>query len=848
MASTIEGIEKNLEAYEIDLSRSEEWTLKQLRTKFKSEQTEIWAAAAIKLGDLMAVMPEAREFVLNQMVARDNIHAVRHAHTAFLRYAAQLKMLNQKETIEVLDSYAGGLKTANIIKVDAVDYVSAMLSNLEISGLREAVNLWGGEQLFNVHPKVISDICRKKAPLDLLREKIKNEEKKLEQVPEKHREGKKKALDRLRDLKAEQMTIETFSKKIGFPIIKPPRMEINEWILNTMVFSFNALFSAFTKHDFFWITAGLVSKGETQISLVKNLPYFFCTVSDRRFPDKTILADLLEKRIRDNKIKIDELHFGDFIRDFDHYQNPGKNHFLDFISGIIPEEYLSIKDPLQAINSISETVFSDEFHWNGLDQQHKNLIYLYEHFVLGGNKQLRKEQVARNIALVYRDFLSLIKCNSKLTQFLVRTLKKLMYDERNLYLAEPDVVRETFFRVCEKQVLMILPVVRDWDWNPVVEKDTATILISAIEDYFERFRNVPKKISGDLKQCEFEAGRLIYYVFINLPSERILKEMASYSRDKTSSSFYSLYLDYFISGKAESFASPFNEQMDHFQFTDLGNFNQCVIENNDIKRVFKWKFYSEAIIARESWFFFINFTENNQFLNDLEQRSAARAEMIHNDLLYLLRECGYLVEEINILEKPGHKGYFVDSDPLQPEVFHKLPQKLQDLLDILGKIENFVISHFPLYERELMLQTSEAPGKQFGLNRLQQDCNMEREQLLHMQNDFENEKENSLLAGYGPETGKTRSETGRHIRFIKQWFFSRFAFILLLSPKTRIVAAKKKNSLLWREDTKNYFLRMVYNPLFTLIMLCLPFALFHFSKFCYPGHNSLGCRQYAVQE
>lgn len=930
MESTIERIEQELKTIEQSKEVRKEYDLEQLKKKFKSEQTEVWAAASIKLGDLIFQCDAVKNFIAIKIIGNGNItekediHGIRHAFNALTVHAAKLKRNGNTEQWTLLDNF-GNLINARPVEVELTSYFESLLWHLEKSGKERSTleRIWNIDK-FKELPQEIQERLRrtengkeytteeleafhkqykdkeiskknsikKKAyeELAVLREEhdALKESQKHSSTPLKKLEGKiagkeehiaglENAIKKLEDSNLEDLSLADYYKITSLSSVLDKQKakydsfinqynlnSINAWIISSLMFSLDSLYEAYrAKFDFFWIILSLISKGEVEIAYIKNVPFLLRKLLKEDEARETLNIDfintLLEKRINEpGKIDVNVLHFGDFLKDFDFYhyidsKKKGKSKFLSLLNPYIPEEYRNIdKSEYQVtINKIAG-FFADEFTWKILDNQHQNLIFLYEYLISRDTQRKPREKLSKYITLVYRDLLKVISNNNYITLFLLRILKKLMYEERKIYLIDKKVKAHKFFKVCEKEILMVLPIIKEWDWCGVIEKDAATILVNTIEDFIDK--NEAETEPFLVGVSEDPVQRLMYYVFLNLPSRKILKEMCSYSRCK---SFYSQYLSCFDEKENEDVAviqkvySPFNICLNYLSGRDLSNSSHFFANSIPIKTVFKWKCYIDLIMKKRTCYFFRNFEENEQFLLDFEERCQSMAEVTYNEFMFLMRDYDTLINEINLkyTETEKYQRFEIDVEKINFEGFKQLMDKLQHLLVTLGKIKNTIITMFPLYERELVLGSNQTQG----LYKLIEDCYKERDTLAVIMENFINEEEDSFFFQDQEKDikGEQRDLREKYTPFIQKWFFSRFAFKLLLSPnveipKSEMATNEKKegqtelieNKFQFAPGQNKRFLNLLYNPFFALGLIFGPFILFILDH--YLGTSYLG--------
>mgnify|MGYP006278686791 FL=1 len=358
-----------------------------LKSSFYSENIRECYSAAKALGKRMTRDSRSRDFIFETLRNKKNLHAIRHAFTALTIYVAYLKSNNKDKEVTLLDSYLN-IKESQTIKVSLVDYFEDILLNLESRGMKSYLE---DNRKTRINNSVI---------LNKVRIQIKNKVQKLNSIiakenkkqnPNKQKiSGITKNLKHLNKIKLTNITYDVVIKNNLNVINVPKNLDIDDWIISSIIFSLFSLLEAYYRnYDFFFISYFLIKQSEKKICYIKNIPYFLyelekcsqctkCKLSSNLINNFSYsIEKIIDNRISNAKINMDFIHLFDFLKDYSDYKNNYSKYSLrKSILHFCKVYSYSFKDIRKFL--IDEN--SEEFKWKSLEQKEKNLILLYQHY------------------------------------------------------------------------------------------------------------------------------------------------------------------------------------------------------------------------------------------------------------------------------------------------------------------------------------------------------------------------------------------------------------------------------------------------------------------------------------
>ncbi len=813
-----------------------------LERLFASENVNISYPAASELGRRMAEKREVKDFILGNVVNTVNKHALRHSFAALPLYIRHLKKEGKEEKIKFLTDY-GNIKKSTTEEENAVSFFRRFLEALEGEGRRLYLEN-------NRNKPVNSDpfyslIFRDKLTEESLKAKIGKaigkkerlirEEKQGAKPSEKKIKGLLKAIHHLETMAVNDINTITYKdlNKIDVHLEFKPAGggtdRFREWVLASLVYSFYHLYEAFSKEiNFFSVCYYLMQLGRSQISAIKNLPFFIADLNEGEDKPAWLpeLKGLMERSILDREICVDQLHTGDFLKDFDAVANGKTKKYLHYLGSILPDNFQLEKVDKALFFKIREFLLLDEFKWYALSDKEKNFVFIYEYYIL----EVDRNSISRKLLILYRDLMSVYDNNFALTQFFLRLLKKLFFTEQEFY---KDSHRETFFRICERQIFMVLKLLEKYDWKGTVEKDIASILIGSLDGYDEKY-------TGEAKKGDHSVDQLIYYIFFSVSSETILKTMVDYSKNKKEkSSVFARFLYYFQSNDFFRFDSVLLSQgpereaeIEIFQLVRPGDLDKIREETMGSRfgKLFQWKYFADQNLSNSNWVFFKDYEDKRLFFEACFRDSKIRAEKMHHQLCGIIYELQNSFIDMGLIYKDD--GYQINYEELELPLFMELPEKIYGALRYLKELEGFIIKNLPLAEKKLFL----GEDGEWGVSKLESFLKEQREDLIEITREMSKGNEN-----YFEETlfepGSWSSSREPYLKFVKEWFFNRLNFKILLKKKIKRNEGDKKekadNRFLWGGDSGfpgRRLLLMMMNPLISLPMILFPFLLIFFSN------------------
>ena len=831
-----------------------------LKDLFISENIHLSYPAAERLGEQMSKKPEAKIFILENIVNQENKHALRHSFASLPVYIAHLKTEKKEEKIKFLTDY-GSIKVSGNEKRDAVSFFAEFLKELEKAGR------W--EYLENNKNLLLKDVV----PEETIQAKIRAavEEKTLLVEKEKQKpkpiikkiQGILKGVDRLQKLDAGTITYKDIGD-IGTDIIgKPVGKTLNrfgEWVIASIVYSFYHLYRAFSEEfDFFLILYYLIRQGRTRIAFVKSLPFFLDDLVENgdNPPWLPRIMNVIETGIFHNGIHIDQLHTGDFLKDFAFVEHKiaktdkAKNKYLEYLGAILPDDFKQgDKNRDRLLFNVREIILVDEFKWRALTDRQRNLVLLYESLILNDDEKPHE----RKLGILYQDLMFAYGCNFELTQFFLRLLKKLFFDERE---SNIDNTGEALFYSCEKQIFMILKLLKKSDWKGTVEKDLATILIDNLDYYNEKY----KPEGND----EYPVDKLLYYICFTLPSDNILRKMGEFAKQKNDkNSIYSRFLKHFKPEESFTGDSGYifdsillskrapqerDAELKLLKLENLGGLDQMCRHSLEWEsrflKLFKWKGLVDKALADTDRFFFKDYKRKKEYFEECTRECDIYSGKMYHKFSMIFSELRRLFIDIRLIYDEDTCGYKITYRELTLSSFMDLPEKIHSVLKYLNELEEFVTGNLPTAEKDLFLGGEK---RNSGIMALQKFLRKERAELIEISRQMLDEDEcyfeNKLFETGSPGAANDTCSKGaikeEYLKFIKEWFFRRFNFKILLKKKVKRKIDNKKekadNQFLWNKDSKfsgRSLLNAISNPLIVFPLIIIPFLLNFFSgKYC----------------
>ncbi|MCK8817621.1 GGDEF domain-containing protein [Natroniella sulfidigena] len=397
-------IDNELKSYNnLNLGNLTESDIKDLKYKFRSEQTAVWVAAAKKIGELAAKgSSELKEFLQDKLIQHENIHRLRHALTAlgsyygycqdeteefeFLKQYKEQQPQTEKMSIndfivsEILERFR-----EDIILQEVIDYLESWDSNQEDGWLKDKDTF----ELFKEKLLVIDDIAGKKnAVRGKYREQIDNLDKldgiksyqelllflgeelsgeqdlsEIIKVLDEQEGGFIKSLikswqkeELLTKLTPDNFSVEKVRDIFSIEELKKQHQKIsapvsekfgNQWYIGSLVYSLDQIYLKEGKLNL--VIRKLIALGKKNVEYVNNLAYFFLKEIERSGAEEVIeefKAELLlfKRYFKENRLKLEKEHFSDFYFDLEYLF--GKLSEVD-------EQFLLMEDNLPLADLVS---------------------------------------------------------------------------------------------------------------------------------------------------------------------------------------------------------------------------------------------------------------------------------------------------------------------------------------------------------------------------------------------------------------------------------------------------------------------------------------------------------------
>ncbi|MCK8826606.1 GGDEF domain-containing protein [Natroniella acetigena] len=371
-------IEAEFEEYsKLNIGNLTEGDIKDLKYKFRSEQTAVWVAAAKKIGELAAKgSSELKEFLQDKLIQHKNIHRLRHALTALGSYYGycqdeteefqflkqykeqqpQTEQMSIKDFIvsEILERFR-----EDVVLQEVIDYLESWDSNQKDGWLKDKDTF----ELFKEKLLVIDDIAGKKnAVRGKYREQIDNLDKldglksyqelllflgkelsgeqdlsEIIKVLDEQEDGFIKSLikswqkeELLTKLSPDNFSVERVRDIFSIEELKKQHQKIsapvsekfgNQWYIGSLVYSLDQIYLKEEKLNL--VIRELIDLGTKNIEYVNNLTYFFLKEIERSGVEEVIeefKAELLlfKRYFKENRLKLEKEHFSDFYFDLEY--------------------------------------------------------------------------------------------------------------------------------------------------------------------------------------------------------------------------------------------------------------------------------------------------------------------------------------------------------------------------------------------------------------------------------------------------------------------------------------------------------------------------------------------------
>ena len=128
------------------------------------------------------------------------------------------------------------------------------------------------------------------------------------------------------------------------------------------------------------------------------------------------------------------------------------------------------KEPLsrQLLEEL-KNYFSEEISWKALDLKSKNAVLVFDLIIKDLDLNL---SIKEKIEVIYYEKNKWLNKNKFITGLLVRELKYLYF----------NLLEKNFSRtVIEFQIFSVLDLIQKWDWEGLIDKDIASILINNLD-------------------------------------------------------------------------------------------------------------------------------------------------------------------------------------------------------------------------------------------------------------------------------------------------------------------------------------------------------------------------------
>ena len=508
-------------------------------------------------------------------------------------------------------------------------------------------------------------------------------------------------------------------------------------------------------------------------------------------------------------------------------KNKTNSKYFEYLSVILPKEFTNKVVTYKDIKRIRDLIFVDEYSWKALTEKERNLIFLYEYFILDLNKSAKI--IEDKIVILYQDIFSVQNNNFIVTQFLLRVFKKFSFNEKKI---NENITALKKFRICERTLLIILKLLENEDWKGVIEKDIATILIDTLEFY----NNTPLDNLIQSKNEKLKIKKLMYYVYYSISNNEIYREMLFFSKEKEkNNSIYKRFLQYFENKTVLIDSCLYDKEQPNetIQYDEISKLNkifkfQSLKDLKEIcgskleygmRKMFEWKYNLHVGLSNESPNYFKNYINKEYHFIKLNEDARIHSELKYHEYSSIILEINDIINDIKL--EYSKDDYFINTENMSLKQFSMLPEKTQLLLNKLSVFESFINKNFPIFEKGLFLSMSDSL---WGINKLQKFLNDERKKLWEIHRAFESEDEE-----YFEKIDYSRfKKNGNYLKFIKQWLYQRFHFRLLLKKKSKREGSNKKNNnpFYWNNKRKfsgRYLLRLMMNPLFTMMFILIPF-------------------------